>query len=57
MDGYEQTEKHGGIWHTKNDTLDFIEAEFPGRVQEHLSTFSQLLIETLKFLNKTSTSK
>lgn len=57
LDGYTQTVKHGGIWHTRNDTIEFIEAEFPGRIQEHLSTFSILLTDLLKFMNKTSTSK
>lgn len=57
MDGYTQTEKHGGVWHTQNDTLEFIEREFPGRVEEHLETFSQALTEVLKFFGKTSTSK
>lgn len=57
LDGYTQTEKHGGVWHTKKDTIEFIEEEFPGRIQEHLSTFSTLLTDMLKFMNKTSTSK
>jgi len=57
MDGYTQTVKHGGVWHTQNDTLEFIEREFPGRVEEHLETFSQALTELLKFFGKTSTSK
>ncbi|KKK33578.1 peptidase M28 [Mesobacillus campisalis] len=57
MDGYTQTEKHGGVWHTKNDTLAFIESEYPGRIQERLSTYSQVLTELLKFMDKTSTSK
>ncbi|MFD1705197.1 M20/M25/M40 family metallo-hydrolase [Siminovitchia sediminis] len=57
MDGYTQTEKHGGVWHTSNDTLEFIEREFPGRVEEHLTTFSQALTEVLKFFGKTSTAK
>jgi len=50
-DGYDQTEEHGGVWHTENDTLEFIEQEFPGRIDEHLSTFSILLTEILKNLN------
>jgi len=56
-DGYTQTEKHGGIWHTPNDNLEFLEREFPGRTKEHLTTFSTLLIDLLKFTNKTSTAK
>lgn len=57
LDGYDQTVEHGGIWHTENDTLEFIEAEYPGRIQEHLSTFSTVLTDLLKFMDKTSTSK
>lgn len=57
LDGYTQTEKHGGVWHTPNDTIEFIEKEFPGRIQERLSTFSTLLTDMLKFMNKTSTFK
>ncbi|MDR0139207.1 M20/M25/M40 family metallo-hydrolase [Metabacillus idriensis] len=55
LDGYEQTEEYGGIWHTDNDTLAFIEEAFPGRTEERLSTYSQVLTELLK--HKTSTSK
>jgi Zn-dependent M28 family amino/carboxypeptidase len=57
LDGYEQTEEYGGIWHTENDTLAFIEGAYPGRTEERLSTYSQVLTELLKFMNKTSTSK
>ncbi|MEM5017435.1 M20/M25/M40 family metallo-hydrolase [Metabacillus indicus] len=57
LDGYEQTEEYGGIWHTENDTLAFIEEAFPGRTEERLTTYSQVLTELLKFMNKTSTSK
>lgn len=57
LDGYDQTEKHGGIWHTNMDTLEFIEREFPGRVEKHLSSYSILLTDLLKFMNKTSTAK
>lgn len=57
LDGYTQTVDHGEVWHTENDTLDFIENAYPGRIQEHLSTFSILLTDILKFMDKTSTSK
>ncbi|WP_342431588.1 M20/M25/M40 family metallo-hydrolase [Neobacillus sp. FSL H8-0543] len=57
LDGYTQTVKHGGVWHSKNDTLEFIEKEFPGRIEEHLSTFSTLLTDLLMFMDKTSTAK
>ncbi|SEN89114.1 Peptidase family M28 [Mesobacillus persicus] len=51
-DGYDQTVKHGGIWHTSNDTLDFLEEEFPGRVQEHLNQFTQILTQMLTDIKK-----
>ncbi|USK34245.1 M20/M25/M40 family metallo-hydrolase [Bacillus sp. F19] len=57
LDGYEQTEEYGGIWHTENDTLAFIEGAYPGRTEERLSTYSQVLTELLKFINKTSSYK
>lgn len=57
LDGYEQTEEYGGIWHTNNDTLEFIQQAYPGRLEERLSTFSTVLIDLLKFTDKTSTSK
>jgi alkaline phosphatase isozyme conversion protein len=47
MDGYEQTEEYGGIWHTNNDTLEFIQLAYPGRLEERLSTFSTVLIDLL----------
>lgn len=57
QDGYEQTEEYGGIWHTENDTLEFIQQAYPGRLEERLSTFSTVLIDLLKFTDKSSTSK
>ncbi|WP_054707852.1 Zn-dependent exopeptidase M28 [Bacillus sp. JCM 19041] len=48
LDGYTQTEDHGSIWHTEEDTLEAIDEKFPGRVEERLSTFSTLLTEVLK---------
>ncbi|ULT59445.1 M20/M25/M40 family metallo-hydrolase [Neobacillus drentensis] len=57
LDGYTQTVEHGEVWHTPNDSIDFIENAYPGRIQEHLSTFSVLLTDLLKFMDKTSTSK
>ncbi|MBT2681967.1 M20/M25/M40 family metallo-hydrolase [Bacillus sp. ISL-35] len=57
LDGYEQTLEYGGVWHTENDTLAFIETAYPGRIQERLSSYSQVLTELLKHFNKTSTSK
>lgn len=57
LDGYTQTVKHGEIWHTDNDTLEFLEAEFPGRVEERLSTFSNLLINLVLNLNQMEIDK
>ncbi|MGO4349666.1 M20/M25/M40 family metallo-hydrolase [Paenibacillus sp. MCAF9] len=42
-DGYTQTTLDGEIWHTAKDTLDYIESAYPGRIQEHLTTFTKLL--------------
>lgn len=56
LDGYEQTEEYGGIWHTENDTLAFIEEAFPGRTKERLSSYSQVLTELLKHMNNPSLS-
>jgi len=52
QDGYTQTEKHGGIWHTKNDNLAFLEKEFPGRTQEHLNQFTNILTQLLTDIKK-----
>lgn len=42
--GYpEETEKYGIITHTRNDNLNFINRAFPKRVQETLSSYSELL--------------
>lgn len=43
MDGYTQTEKHGGIWHDPaKDNMDFILSEFPERM-DRLSSYSHIL--------------
>jgi alkaline phosphatase isozyme conversion protein len=52
LDGYTQTVKHGEIWHTKNDNLEFLEREFPGRVQEHLEHFTEILTQLLIDIKK-----
>lgn len=57
LDGYTQTEKFGEIWHTEMDMITFIEDEFPGRIMERLSSFSDVLSDLLKFMNKTSIAK
>ncbi|SDX04571.1 M20/M25/M40 family metallo-hydrolase [Paenibacillus sp. CF384] len=47
MDGYTQTEKDGEIWHTPKDTTDYIAATYPGRIEEHLCSFTRLLTQLL----------
>jgi len=46
-DGYTQVSEeygeHGEIWHTQYDTSEYINANFPGRVQERLSLFVTVL--------------
>jgi len=46
-DGYKQTKEHGRIFHTKKDTLEFLNEQFPGRIEERLSTFVQVLTYVL----------
>ena len=47
LDGYTQTDrkfgKKGEIWHTKYDTIAYIERTFPGRIKERLRDFQILL--------------
>ncbi|MBN2982897.1 MULTISPECIES: M20/M25/M40 family metallo-hydrolase [Cohnella] len=43
LDGYTQTEQDGEIWHTPKDNLEYISANYPGRIEERLSTFTQVL--------------
>ncbi len=51
MDGYTQVEgpygNKGMIWHTKYDSLEYIEKTFPGRLDEHLTLFSNVLMKIL----------
>lgn len=42
-DGYGETVLVGMLMNTENDYLEYIETYFPGRIQHHLSQFSQLL--------------
>ncbi len=46
-DGYTQVSteygENGEIWHTKYDTLEYINATFPGRMQERLNLYVTLL--------------
>ncbi|CAM4381725.1 Zn-dependent M28 family amino/carboxypeptidase [Paenibacillus endophyticus] len=46
MDGYTQTsdsEYDGEVWHTPNDTLAYIQSKYPGRLEQHLTTFTKVL--------------
>ena len=51
LDGYTQVPVEygddGEIWHTEYDYIDYIESNFPGRINERLNTFSQVLVEML----------
>ncbi len=51
QDGYTQVDpalgEDGEIWHTRYDTVEQIEALFPGRIDAHLELFVTLLYETL----------
>lgn len=51
MDGYTQVKGpygvKGKIWHTKFDTLEYIETTFPGRLDQHLALFSKVLTHIL----------
>lgn len=42
-DGYGETYLIGMLMNTENDYLEYIEKYFPGRIQQHLKTFSTLL--------------
>lgn len=46
MNGYTQTsdpEYDGEVWHTPNDTLAYIQSKYPGRLEQHLTTFTKVL--------------
>ncbi len=51
LDGYTQVDtalgEEGEIWHTEFDTMDYIQKTFPGRMQEHLKLFSNVLVHIL----------
>ncbi|OBR68090.1 hypothetical protein A7K91_07695 [Paenibacillus oryzae] len=42
-EGETQTAANGSYWHTAKDTLESISTDYPGRIEQHLSTFSILL--------------
>jgi len=50
FDGWIQTVKHDSYWHTANDTLATIEADFPGRPMAHLKAYTKVVFEFLKGL-------
>lgn len=51
QDGYTQVDLSKGvkgeIWHTKYDTMEYLDKTFPGRVDQHLNAFSLLLYKVL----------
>ena len=51
LDGYQQVDEkygvNGEIWHTKYDNMTDIEKMFPGRIDEHLQAWSDILTELL----------
>jgi alkaline phosphatase isozyme conversion protein len=47
LDGYDQSEKLGSLFHTSMDNLEFFQTEFPGRVEAHLKAFSTVLYHLL----------
>ncbi len=56
LDGYTQTVKHEDIWHTEKDTLEFIETEFPGRIEEQLYAFTEVVTELLLTIDPPETN-
>ena len=57
LDGYTQTELDGEIWHTEKDTISYIEENYPGRMKDHLSTFSKVLSDLLRSVDKNHSPK
>jgi alkaline phosphatase isozyme conversion protein len=51
LDGYTQVNtrlgEKGEIWHTRFDTLEYIRKTFPGRMEDHLKLFSNVLMHIL----------
>jgi len=51
QDGYTQVDPqygdNGKIWHTEYDTLEYLDTTFPGRVDQHLDLFVQILYAIL----------
>ncbi|NBD24471.1 M20/M25/M40 family metallo-hydrolase [Paenibacillus glycinis] len=47
LDGYTQTVLEGEVWHTGKDNLAHIIETYPGRIEEHLTSFTKLLTALL----------
>lgn len=47
LDGYVQTEDNGPIFHTGMDNLDFLNENYPGRIEDHLYSYSAILYNLL----------
>ena len=47
LDGFTQTASVGSIWHTGKDKLEYMEKQFPGRINKSLEIFKWLLIKIL----------
>jgi alkaline phosphatase isozyme conversion protein len=51
LDGYTQVNiqlgEKGEIWHTRFDTLEYIQKTFPGRMEDRLKLFSNMLMHIL----------
>ncbi len=51
LDGYTQVDaqlgEDGEIWHTRFDTLAYLDENFPGRVDARLALFSRMLYRAL----------
>ncbi len=55
LDGYTQTREHGSIWHNPlKDNMSFIQSEFPGRMKEHLQSYSHILTELVQRIQPNS---
>lgn len=52
LDGYIQTVKHGEIWHTDKDTLEFLNQEYPGRVESQINSFIIVLTDLLMTISQ-----
>ena len=46
-DGYINSAKYGEIWHSKKDTISYIEQQFPGRMEAQLEAEYTVLIDFL----------